>query len=144
MPKTQTPVAEEALKTIESKLDVLIDLLTPKVKEVRAAAEVVPVPSNPFPIPTDYREVVDTVLNKSFGIEVTPLADRPAFQLDIIVPDKYSSITPEHKKMYGADHRVRIISYAEGTTGVRDWAERVLGSFNQDTKSMIALDRQIP
>lgn len=153
MPKTSTQnqsLDASTLKDISSKLDTLIERLAPVPSTtelpptgVGSGPDVV-VPANPYPVPTDFREVVSTVLNKHFGLEITPLADRPAFQLDIIVPDKYTNISPEHKKMYGADRRVRIISYAEGTTGVRAYAERVLESFNQDMKSLIAVDRAIP
>jgi len=94
-----------------------------------------------FPIPFEYREVVDTVLNKHFDIEVTALSDRPAFEFAIIVPEKYSNMPPAQKAMYGADKRLKVISYAEGTNGVRDWAEKVLNNLNSDLRSMVVADR---
>lgn len=92
-------------------------------------------------VPNEYREIVTQVLSKDFGIEVSPLSDSPAFQFTIICPDKYSTISPEHKAMYGKDIRPKVITNGEGSIGVRAWAERVWMSFNPTIQALIVSDR---
>lgn len=147
---TEAPKADAtligAVQALEAKLDTLITLMTPATitrPEPEAPAHV-PVPANPYPVPTDYREMVDSVLNKSFGVEITPLSDRPAFELAIIVPEKYTNVTPDYLKMYGADRRLRVINMAEGTLGVRDWADKVFNNFSAETRAAIVFDRGQP
>ena len=94
-----------------------------------------------IPVPLEYRHVVDAGLNKSFGIEIEPLFDRPSFTLVIVTPEKYSNLSEEYKKLYKRDLRPKILNYADGINGVRQWAEQVFNSFNQDIRSMIVADR---
>jgi len=96
-----------------------------------------------FPIPREYREAVLTSLNQFFGLKIEPLADRPAFIMTLVVPDKYSSLTPEEKKIHKMDLRSKVISYAEGVNGVKAYAELVLSSFNPDVRTQISIDRSI-
>lgn len=96
---------------------------------------------NYFPIPPDYLDVVDLVLNKNFGVRCNPLPDSPSFDFQIIVPEKYSSMTPAQKEMLHADVRSKVITYAEGTNGVQLWCDKVLETFSSDTKFRIVEDR---
>lgn len=100
-----------------------------------------PAPSN-YPIPQEYREIIETTLNKEFGIELVPISDRPAFQLSIIVPDSYSNSTAEYRKMYGGDKRTKTIDFSQGVNGVREWAEKVYNNLSQDARTKIALARE--
>lgn len=93
------------------------------------------------PVPVDFRNVVDEVLNKSFGIEINPKSDSPSFEFSILVPERYSDVSAAYKQMYGVDKRLKVIDYSSGTSGVREWAERVFSSFNPDRRSMIVADR---
>ena len=94
------------------------------------------------PVPMEYRDIVDSVLNKAFGVNVEALSDTPAFKFIIIVPDKYSSATVEQKRMVGGyDIRPKVINYAEGGNGVRLWSEKVFSSFNPEIKAQIVSDR---
>lgn len=94
-----------------------------------------------YPIPEDYREIVDHVLNKNFGIQVIPRSDSPHFELIIVVPDKYSSISAEQKKALGADLRPKVLNYAEGLNGVREWAEKVYENLSSEIKALVVADR---
>lgn len=96
-----------------------------------------------YPIPQEYREAVDTILNKQFGIHVIPMSDSPRFQFNIVVPDKYSPMTPAQKAVMHFDLRPRVIDYAEGLNGVKLWAERVFENFNPETRAQIVADRSI-
>ena len=93
------------------------------------------------PIPLEYRQIVDDVLNKSFGIEINPRADLPAFEFVVKVPKKYSNAPNSHWEMYKSDNRPRVISYSDGLLGVRQWCEKVFDNFNQDTRTIIVNDR---
>ena len=96
---------------------------------------------NYFPIPPDYVDTVDLVLNKNFKIDCEPLPDSPAFQFTITVPEKYSSMTPAQRDMIHDDLRVKVISFSDGVNGVRLFAEKVYETFNPDTKFRIVEDR---
>jgi len=93
------------------------------------------------PVPLEYRQLVDNTLNRSFEIEVLPRTDIPAFEFAILVPKKYSNAPQTHWDMYQSDRRSKVISYAEGINGVREWCERVFSNFNQEIKSSIVMDR---
>lgn len=95
----------------------------------------------PYPVPSEYQQVVETVLNKKFNIEIKPLSDRPAFEFVVSVPKEYSSAPPLYWETYKGDFRPKVVSYAEGLNGVRAWVEKVWSSFNQDTRTQISLDR---
>ena len=88
------------------------------------------------PIPTDYRAAVDDLLNKDFGVHVKGLSNVPSFKFTILVPKKYSR-EPEF------DPRVRVITYAEGTLGVKTWCELVLKTFDDETRQRIISDRTV-
>lgn len=92
-----------------------------------------------FPIPPEYRDVVNATLNKHFGVEIeyTPAG----FLFTIIVPEKYSSLTTKDKEIIKSDKRTKLIPNFEGVNGVKTWTELVYSSFSQETKSLITADR---
>lgn len=92
-----------------------------------------------FPIPPEYREIVDKTLNKYFGIEVEHVA--AGFIFTVIVPDKYVTLTPREKEMIKQDKRSKLIPNFEGANGVRQWVELVYSSFSNELKSQITADR---
>ena len=93
------------------------------------------------PIPMDYRMIVDEVLNKNFGIKIVPRNDAPLFEFIVIVPDKYSNATEEQKKDLGGDLRVKVLNYADGANGVREWCQKIYDSFSQEIKGLITADK---
>lgn len=147
----------EMLTDNVSKLSKDISILTDKFsvlekKSVEPSAEikkeappVIPTVTSPgaqtFPLPYEYQELVQTILNGNFGVEVKALADRPAFEFIISVPKKYSNAPEMHWKTHGCDIRPKVITYAEGVNGVKEWCQRVLSNFDQDRRTMISLDR---
>lgn len=96
------------------------------------------------PVPQEYREVVDSVLNRYFGIRLLPRADAPMFEFTIVVPDKYSQATDEQKRMVGGDIRPKVLTLADGVNGVRLWAETVFKNFNPEIRGQIVEDRVKP
>lgn len=128
-------------ETVDKLAGIVENLLT--IKEPAKPEPVTPDvhPASPYPIPSEYREAVDAILNKHFGIQLEPMSDSPQFTFTIIVPDRYSTLTPSQKEMHVADIRPKVISYADGLNGVKLWVEKVLSSFNQDMRVQIAQDR---
>lgn len=122
--------------------------LLARIEKLEEKPEVVPLVEAPvelqatqYPLPPEYRDAVDQTLNKTFGVQLVPMSDTPAFQLHIVVPEKYSALTPDQRKMYGSDLRSKVITYAEGPNGVKSWAEKVFSSFNPEIKALIISDR---
>ena len=93
-----------------------------------------------YPIPPDFIATVHEVLNKNFRIELEPLPDSAGFMFSIIVPDKYSNVSPAQKPD-GKDRRVKVITYSDGVNGVRLWAEKVLNNLDKDTQFRVVEDR---
>lgn len=93
------------------------------------------------PIPLDYRSLVDTLLNRHFGIKIVSKRDLPAFEFIVIVPEKYSTVTEGYKAVYKFDIRSKVITYAEGINGVRDWCEKVWKSFTPELQAQISMER---
>jgi len=93
------------------------------------------------PIPKDYRTTVDEILNKNFGIRIEYRSDEPMFDFIIVVPDRYSSMTPPMKALLHEDVRPKAIQTGQGLLGVRTWCEIVFNSFNNEMKSLIVSDR---
>jgi len=95
-----------------------------------------------LPIPPDYRKLVDEILNQEFKIRLAQPSDSMSFQFTIIVPEQYSTMTPQMKQLYGEDIRPKVITYAEGINGVKEWCERVYSSFGIEMKAAITKDRK--
>lgn len=128
-----------AVEKLTERLDALELRLTPpaNVPSVSSVEKPIDVPQDSFPkypIPPDFVDIVDLVFNKNFGIRCEPLKDSPAFLFTIVVPSKYS-------KVNGEDLRPKVISNADGSSGVRLWAEKVFNNFDGDTQALIVLDR---
>jgi hypothetical protein len=96
---------------------------------------------NEFPVPQEYREIVDQTLNRHFGVDLKMTPGDMSFMLTIIVPKKYSNMTEGEWAMKGADLRSRVITYAEGTNGVKMWADKVFDNFASEMKAQIIADR---
>jgi hypothetical protein len=90
-------------------------------------------------IPYEYRNVVASVLNSRFGINVRYRNDAK-FECTIVVPKEYSPLPAEEFKYRGADLRTLAIDNAMGKAGVQDWAERVFKNFNPETRAQIKAD----
>ena len=95
----------------------------------------VPVPVPDYPVPPAYKQIVELTINKRFGVRLEPMSDTPAFIFTIVVPQKYTKVTS------GEDLRPKVITYSDGEQGVRLWAEKVFGNFDQDTQAKIVADR---
>ena len=93
------------------------------------------------PVPTEYRILVDDILNKSFEIEVLASPSVPTFEFTVIVPEEYSNVPKDEKDQVKIDRRTKIITYAAGSSGVKEWIDKIYSNFSEELKSRITQDR---
>lgn len=131
----------EAISTLQSKVEALkpASPVPPLSREEAPQAERPNLASTPVPL--EYREIADTILNRSFGLEIVPRQDLPAFELTVLVPQTYSNASSAHWDMYHADRRTKVISYADGLHGVRAYIEQIFNNLDQDTRTRVVTDR---
>lgn len=155
MPTMQQENVAQVYSPFEKKLDTAIELLSKvvdkldrqfegRISSVPVETPIAPKPTPPvmpIHIPFEYRMMVDEMLNRNFQIEIEPLSDSPAFKFIVVVPEKYSSLSEEYKKMYKRDERMKVVTYSEGTVGVRAYLEKVWTSFNPTIQALIVSDR---
>jgi hypothetical protein len=82
-------------------------------------------------IPPKFKKIVHEVLSPEFGLQIVDFEDRTDFQVNIIVPEKYSSITAEDKEKGVKDIRSRMIPRALGENGIRDWCKLIRQNLNK-------------
>lgn len=147
MPKG-IPKQNEEIKTLVEMVSSLandVKSLKEKIEEQPKQEAVKYNPSNTidelFPMPIEYRGIVNEVLNKDFEIRIEYMGSSPSFQFTIIVPEKYSNISDAYRQMYHGDIRPRIIQNSIGAVGVRQWAETVFNSFNPTIQAQVVADR---
>ena len=98
---------------------------------------------NGFPVPTEYQELVNTMLNKNFEVQINYQPDTAAFEFAILVPKNYSNAGDAHWNTYKEDRRSKVIDNAFGANGVRNWVQKIYDNFNDETKSRITYDRSL-
>lgn len=137
----------EEVDPIDKKLDILIravsklvelqtaDKTKDKVKENTVGRSYTPhLDDDTYPkdyIPPKFRKIVDENLSPEFGARVVDFEDRTDFQFDIVVPEKYSSVTKEDREKGVQDIRTRIIPRALGENGVREWCQLIRKNLNR-------------
>ena len=129
---TQKDTLAKLVADVELLKAVVASLPKQEVKEEPKVEVSVPVPD--YPIPQDFKDIVETTLNKSFKVRLEPMRDSPSFLFSIVVPPKYS-------KASGEDLRPKVITNSEGVVGVRMWAEKVFNHFDSEMQALIAQDR---
>ena len=113
-----------------------LDVASLKEKPVEVPkVEVKAEPVEVYPVPQEYKDIVELTFNKEFGVRIEPLKDTPAFVFSIIVPLKYSKVTA------GEDLRPKVLTYSDGVVGVRAWVDKVWNNLDSDTQSRIVTDR---
>jgi len=91
------------------------------------------------PIKLEYREIINNVLNQHFAVHSR--GTEGGFLFTIVVPERYSSFSPDQKAMLKVDLRGKVIEYALGSLGVKEWAETVFKNFTPEIQSLIVADR---
>ena len=93
-----------------------------------------------LPVPQEYREIVDTVLNKEFGVRYG-FGNEAGFEFTVIVPRKYSNAPKEHFILNGEDCRVRIVPHAEAERGVQSYVDKIWENLGPDMRALITAAR---
>lgn len=146
MPKKTLEILQEALKPIVDRLDKLENTISkPITSNAEAFNEAKPVEPTPEPVsvavPRDWLTEVHNVLNNEFPVEIEPHQDAPLTTFSIIVPDKYSQMTPSQREVIKRDIRPKVITNAGGTHEIREWAETVFKNLTPEIQAMVVSDR---
>ena len=128
---------------LEAELALLKEQLTQKQVQVEVAPVEEVTETTKLPVPKEWQEAVDTILNKKFTVEVEYSADTPTFGFSILVPKEYSNATKPHWDTFHEDRRTRVVENAQGVAGVKQWVERVYNNFDNETKAKITSDRNL-
>jgi len=80
-----------------------------------------------YPVPDDYIKAKNNVLGKDFGIRMMNEADRPSFELQIIVPQSKSNMTDLQKDLSAkvddepVDIRTMAFNHGSGASSIQSW-----------------------
>ena len=137
------------VKALITRVDALLEkretppeVITPSPAPVpEPVAKAVTKTETQFPIPLEFREVVETILNKLFEIDIKYLSDQAAFEFYVRVPKKYSNAGDKHWEMFGEDCRSKVIINAYGAAGVREFIMQIYNNFTDEARSAISYDR---
>lgn len=145
MPKT-LEILQEALKPIVERLDKLENTINRPItsnaetfNETKSTTEAETPVS--VAVPRDWLTEVHNVLNNEFPVEIEPHQDAPLTTFSIIVPDKYSQMTPSQREVIKRDIRPKVITNAGGTHEIREWAETVFKNLTPEIQAMVVSDR---
>jgi hypothetical protein len=145
MPKTNKDVIkalEERIKSLEARLSPKGEEQTIVPADIFIKGEVIqPKQEQKYPVPKEYVDIVNNVLNQKFGITIEPQGDRPAFLMVVNVPREYSPLSDSEWEYMKGDIRPKIITYGEGVGGVKTYIELIWNNFNPEVKARIASDR---
>ena len=76
-------------------------------------------------IPPKWRQIVDEILGKDFGLSVEYPDSGKGFSFTILVPREKSNAPDAHWDFYRCDKRTKAIGNAEGIEGVRRYCELI-------------------
>ena len=137
----ESPVLNRVLDLIKGLNARLTELEEPKGEKKEEIKPAVSLDNPSDPVPQDYSDAVARLLNRHFGVRVRGRRDMPVFELEIIVPKKYSPATEEYLQMYKEDRRLKVLNYSDGLLGVEEYIRKVASTFNQETLNQINLDK---
>lgn len=100
-----------------------------------------PITTSTIPIPLEYRQQVDSVLNSQFGVEMEAAGDPLSMLFTIIVPDKYSPMSASQREMMKRDLRPKVLDRSLGVNGVKEWCDIVYRNFVPEIQAQIVADR---
>lgn len=131
----------ERLAKLEEKKDVFTLNLDPKNNSSAISTPLAPTEPE-YPIPSEYRAIVDEILSPAFGIKIEPDSDRPAFTLKILVPKEFSNATEDYWKTNKCDVRAKVLTYGEGQLGVRAYVELIKANLGSDIMARVSASKQ--
>lgn len=146
MPKKSK--VEELLETLVARIEKLENTINkPITSQSVSLKESAPIeprmeyqPSQ-LEVPSEFRREVDSILNRDFEVEIEKHQDAPLMTFTVIVPDKYSLITPSQREIMKRDIRPKVITTAGGVNEVREWSEMVFKNLTPEIQAMVVSDR---
>lgn len=97
--------------------------------------------SNGTHIPQEYVQMVHSILNQKFKIDIEFSPALPAFDFIVQVPKEYSNAPQPHWDMYGCDKRNRMIMNALGSEGVREYLNLIYNNLSMEARARITAER---
>jgi len=131
------------INTLAGAIGKLVDMQTarPLADRITAESAILPVKEfipklddETYPsdyVPSKFRRIVDAILSKEFGLTIVDFDDRTDFQVNIIVPEKYSSVAKEDRDKGILDVRSRIIPRSLGENGIKEWCKLIRLNLNR-------------
>lgn len=118
---------QKTILDLVSQLSDKIDKLTPKTQWQNPKATEVKDAEKPtdVTIPPKWRQIVDEVLGKDFGLSVEFPDSGKGFSFTIVVPREKSNASESHWDMHKSDLRTKQLLNSEGSEGVRKYCEMV-------------------
>lgn len=118
---------------IGSITDLLKEVLAPKPEEVKTSEHFEAVkkederstkPDGNY-VPPKWRETVDNILGKDFGVNVSYPEAGAGFIFKIIVPNEKSNASKAYLDFYKTDVRSKSINNSDGANGVEEFCIKV-------------------
>lgn len=133
---------EKLSKTVNTLVDGMSVLMEAQAnKEVPASAPMAMTPAmtptqedetkDDTYVPKNFRKLCNVILSPAFGMRVVDFDDRMDFMVEIIVPDEFSSLTPQEKEKGVRDIRSKMIARAVGENGVKEWCQLIRQNLNK-------------
>lgn len=144
MPKKSK--VEELLETLVARIEKLENTINKPITSQseslkESAPQVESTPAALLDVPFEFRKEVDSILNRDFEVEIEKHLDAPLMTFTVIVPDKYSLITPSQREIMKRDIRPKVITTAGGVNEVREWSEMVFKNLTPEIQAMVVSDR---
>lgn len=91
------------------------------------------------PVSPEFRQVVDEVLNKKFGVHL--MTTTSGIKFTIIVPKEYSWEIQNGKVEFDVRPKIIPTYSVEGLAAAKEWCEKVFSTFGERTRVLITSDR---
>lgn len=134
---------EELVGILDKFLDKVNDTIDSKVptvikeeKAIEKAEEDSTTGSSDPMIPAEYRQMVDEVLGKDFGIRISYPSKGSGFIFRVIVPKEKSNASDFYYEMYKEDVRSKALTGGEGSDVIRLHCERIARNLGIDKRDV--------
>lgn len=134
---------EELVGILDKFLDKVNDTIDSKVptvikeeKAIEKAEEASTTGVSDPMIPAEYRQMVDEVLGKDFGIRISYPSKGSGFIFRVIVPKEKSNASDFYYEMYKEDVRSKALTGGEGFDVIRLHCERIARNLGIDKRDV--------
>jgi len=124
-------VTKKEFDNLSGKIETLTEALTLTLKNVKVdeavekREELNSINPSEKMIDPEFRVIVDSILGKDFGMDVSYPKGTGTFIFKVMVPKDKSNATDAHWQFYKSDIRSKAIPFSEGLDGVRDYCNKI-------------------